>query len=110
MTKEELEQENQALKQRVEELEERLHAASGGRAGWLVETPNRNFSGETAGVFFRHGTAFIPDGPDAERAARAMKDEFGYRVTGVSDWRELPQGERVGKSMIDVIMQPQVVG
>ena len=82
-----------------------------GLAGWLVKTPNHQYSGQTLGIYFRSGQAFIPDGEDAERIASQMGNDLGYSVTRVEDWRQVPLADtdQVKASMIDVLTTPQRV-
>ncbi len=53
-------------------------------SGWIVITPNNpRYSDCTAGIWFRNGRAFIPDGKQGEEKARILLNDFGYTVNRV---------------------------
>lgn len=81
-------------------------APAQGLPGFVVTTPNARFSGETAGVYFRDGRGFVPDGEGAEALAQSLVSDFGYAVEHVQDWREAVSGKAMRRSMIDIISQP----
>ena len=88
-----------AQAEEIEALKEKLK----GLSGYLVRSPNPGYSDVTAGIMFRSGTAFIPDGEGANAKARMLSDDFGYSVEHVDDWRSIPEAPKMGKSFIDVI-------
>jgi hypothetical protein len=54
---------------------------------WIVETPNREFTGKRLGVTFLDGVGYTPD----IWTARRLSDEFNYDVigyTGAERWDE----------------------
>jgi len=87
------------LKKEIEDLKEKLK----GLSGYVVKAPNPGYSDVTAGVMFRAGMAFIPDGEGAEEKARGMQYHFGYTVEHVDDWHTLPEAPRMTKSFIEAI-------
>lgn len=87
------------------EAQAELAAKPSGRAGWMVTTPTP-YNGSTAGVIFRKGKAFLPEGEEGKRLAHFLADEFGYKVEFVTDWQAIPQSEQIGKTLIDVLMLP----
>lgn len=89
--------------QEIESLKNQAKPTTKGRGGWLVETPSRLYNGLTAGIQFRAGRAFIPDGKGAETAAKMLRDDFRYQVQYVEDWQELPVAEEVSRSFVDVL-------
>lgn len=99
---------DEAMK-RIAELEAELaklkELTPPGMSGYLVKTGNRQYSGETFGVQFRAGQAFIADGDNSEHIAGQMRDDFGYDVQRVEDWRQISKSEtdQVRRSMIDVL-------
>lgn len=101
------------LRARVAELEkkvEALNAAHPALAGWLVVTPMDTFSGETAGVHFRRGQAFIPDDAPRLREQLVIMQELGYTCQHVDDFRELPekQADELRRSFIDIVVPVQM--
>jgi hypothetical protein len=101
----------ESLRARVAELESEnahLKAQTGGLPGWLVTTPNNAFSGQTAGVTFRKGRAFIADAQDGERRVQEMVTEFGYTIAHVDNFLALEE-EPLHRSLIDMVTLPQMV-
>lgn len=79
------------------------------RGGWFVQTPSKKFNGSTKGIYFRAGKAFIPaDHPMGEALAKDLKNDFGYEVQEVEDWRNLPEDakNRIANGFIDSLMIP----
>lgn len=95
-----LRRENDYLRARLLELE----GAAGGVSGFLVTSPNSRYNGVTAGVQFRQGQAFIPDGPGATETVKTLTQDFDYGAAHLSDWREIPQAPDQAKSFIDVLL------
>ena len=90
----------------IASLKGQISPTSEGRGGWLVTTPNGAYNGETAGVMFRNGRAFIPDGPEAAREAQQLKADFGYLVEHVDDWREVPAAPQIKRNFVDSLLRP----
>lgn len=90
--------------QKIVELERR---AVEGRAGYIVTTPSKAYSGMTAGVQFRNGRAFIPAGENGQRIANMLAAEFDYQVTYVTDWQSMPEGPAISKTLIDSLVLPE---
>lgn len=99
-TKEELQAEVDRLTSVVKDLEEQLAARdavarSSGEPGWLITCRNPQYNGNTAGVEFRNGRAFIPQGkPGAARLVNTLATDFGYQVQAMTskDFEGLPVG------------------
>jgi hypothetical protein len=98
-----VEEELAYLRKRVKELETEKNGVS----GWLITTPNPNYSAQTMNIQFRKGMAFVPDRMDGERIARMMTQEFGYSIEHVEDFAMLPEDSQVRRSMIDMLMVPE---
>ncbi len=75
----------------IEELRQALEAANAGAAGWMILCPNPNYSDRTAGVQFRAGRAFLPASPKAEELATLMRNDFGYQIRYVPNWRQVDE-------------------
>lgn len=89
-TKVELEDRIKVLEAAIAELERQLaekNALLGtkeSQAGFLVSTPNPNYSGVTSGVMFNRGKAFLPaDEPGNEQKVLVLINDFGYQVEKV---------------------------
>lgn len=75
-----LEEENQKKDLLLQEKEEQVKKLQAKGAGYLITTPNANYDGETYGVQFVNGQAFIPVGSAlpyfVEVFGQPMKDEY----------------------------------
>lgn len=50
-------------------------------SGWLITTPNREYSGSTMGLRFENGAAFVPESMEgAEVYVRRLISDFGYQA------------------------------
>lgn len=89
--------EKQALTEQLQEAQELLRRAltepktaepsQPARPGYLVITPSPYFDGESMGVRFERGQAFLPkDDPDSAGLARRLADELGYSVLYLDDY------------------------
>lgn len=66
------------------EEKERLPDKDGG--GWLIETPNQEYSGPTAHVRFMNGRAVVAaNEQDAGIKLHRLQNDFGYKVTVLSE-------------------------
>lgn len=120
-TKQELETENKTLANELERVKEELAArtaalASSGEDGWMVTVPNPAYVGNTLGVEFRGGRAFVGKShPGAEWVVDQLEKDFGYRVTPMNakDFKALapvPVPEDKARKTIEMLSQPQVMG
>lgn len=98
------------LEERIEQLDkqandrEAMINESKGLSGFVVTTPNANYSGVTYGIMFRNGRGIVLDGPEAARIINALRNDFGYTVTHSDNLQSIGGGEAaVEKSMIDVL-------
>lgn len=92
-------------------LKEYTHDEPG--ENWIVETPNRGFTGRRLGVPFLDGVGYTPD----IWTARRLSEEFGYDVigyTGSERWESanteesVPQPRPVAKTMAEAMrVQPK---
>lgn len=98
-----LREENELLRNQIASLTNQAKPQATGRGGWVVTTKNPQYEGRTAGVMFRGGRAFIPDGDGAAGKANALKVDFGYQVEYVEDWQGLPEAPELQRSFIDVL-------
>ena len=67
----------------IAELERRdnLRAMPNDAEGWLVKTPNPAYTGQTCGVHFRMGEAFIPGAADkVDEILATLEHDFGYEI------------------------------
>jgi hypothetical protein len=109
-----LQAENDELRQQIAARDAALSGASGG--GWLITSPNPRYTGVTAGVEFRAGRAFIPEGqPGAEARVRQLQLDFGYRVTqmAAADFQALKQDKvepDKARQQANLLTQPAVFG
>lgn len=95
----------QLERQAIELAEARSKKADNGLCGWIITTPNMNFSGITAGVKFKNGRGFIA-GKDEEKAMRLCAD-FGYeRRFSENFFDEAGVGDEVAGTLIDVLSRP----
>lgn len=92
--------------------------------GWLIETPNPDYSGVTAGVEFREGKAFIPAVPDetetvegkkvtinrAKQKVAQLADDFGYDVMPVTagEYKAIknPEAKKPGSTLEELMREP----
>jgi hypothetical protein len=93
-TKEELVAEIQRLTDRLREQQDQINqqavTAKAGKKGWMISTPNENYTGRTAGVYFENGHAFIPeDMHDARKKVAILTGDFGYSYTETTDGQEV---------------------
>lgn len=115
-TKEELVETIRQMQATIEDLNDQLSQRDAMTAadekGWIVSTPNKNYSGRTAGILFEDGHTFIPEKrPDAKRILSVLKNDFGYSVTPTEGGK--PVDETVNtdsRTLAEKLTQPQVIG
>lgn len=107
--------ENQDLRETLQKRETVLSGSS--EEGYLVEAPNQDYSGNTAGIAFSNGKAFVPAGaPRAAELVTILVDDFGYHLAGKIDGKtfkaqQYPQPEEKPVSTLEKIMhQPVTYG
>jgi hypothetical protein len=119
-TKEELELEVQRLTKQVAELESQVSARDAllqgsGEEGWLVTTPNPEYNGNTAGVQFVAGRAFIPkELPNAQSLVLLLATDFHYQASAMAakDYKALEQPKKKvneAQQMIEMLTTPGVM-
>lgn len=88
MTKDELLAENDELRQKLalaEAANKLVADVAPGTSGWIVETDNPEYNGNTIGVVFIGGRGFIPvSHPNAEFLLRELEHEFHYRIVSAT--------------------------
>lgn len=102
----ELEAENKQLKDEIKKLKA---DKSTGLAGWIVKSQNPKYTGETNGIQFRRGKAFVPDMPGMDHIVNVLVGDFGYTAERVEDlaMTDMSYQDQVKSSMIDVLAVPQ---
>ena len=98
-TKEAMLKQIEELNQQLEELQNQLSARDAmlsqtGEEGYLVTTPNPNYTGFTAKVEFKNGRAFVPMSvSNVELVVQRLVNDFGYSARKMTskDFQELAQ-------------------
>jgi hypothetical protein len=70
----------------TEDAAQRDAIARSGERGWVITTPNPEFSGRTYGVYFEGGKAFVPEEtPRAQLLVNRLQVDMGYQVEFITD-------------------------
>lgn len=94
LQEEEMKQVSETLDERTAELLA-VRGIAAGVGGWLVTTPNAEYSGVTAGLRFGGGKAFLPENKEnAEFLSIRLANDFGYEVIQLT-------AEEVGKMRVE---------
>lgn len=92
-TKAELEAKIAALQAALEEEQEKSAILEAEipkelREGWVITTPNANYSGITAGVLFENGRGFVPKSlKNGDLIVKRLVNDFGYKAA-----EQIPNG------------------
>jgi len=99
-----LEGEIATLSLRIQDLES-VDIQPGKLSGFIVTTPDKNYSEITAGVKFNRGKGIILDGPAAARKVALLRDDFGYMVVHVNNLQEYGSETdiEVSKNMSEIL-------
>lgn len=129
-TKKDIEAENEALQERIKELEEMNQrqaallsaVADEEGGGWVITTRNARYNGVTAGVAFAMGRAFIPDGNEPDKArftAKMLIQDFGYNGEHLeaeevlelrSELEEEGAGQPISEDLLDLYSPAEMMG
>lgn len=75
----ELTRQNQELRLELDSL--RVQVDINQDTGYLISTPNKGYNGNTAGVAFKNGQAFLPASDQrSARMAQMFEADFHYQV------------------------------
>jgi len=106
----ELEAENEHLRELIAERDAAL--AQSGEDGYIIETPNKKYSGITAGVKFESGFGFVPKKREgALDLVMRLKGDYGYTVweATTEEYNDRiaahPEPEQKGLSLGDLIKE-----
>ncbi len=114
-TKEELVAKIEEMSARLRELEDQIAQRDAqlqtGDEGWLISTPNPEYSGRTLGVYFEKGHAFVPKRlPEAEKLVAKLTRDMGYSATLTTQGREAQPVAEKKMSVAEKLTQPAQVG
>jgi hypothetical protein len=107
-----LQAENAELREELNRRNAALFASA--EEGWIISSPNQAYTGVTAGVEFRNGTAFVPEGvKDALLLVSQLVNDFGYSAerSNAKDFQASKKAQPVkkGTSLEDLMRQPAVL-
>ena len=111
-TKEELlsliKQQEDQIKDLQDQIAQRDAAINAGDEGWIISTPNPNYTGRTLGVRFENGHAFLPARlPGAERTLGLLIKDFGYSATKTDHGQEIaPAPVQDKRSIGEKLLRP----
>jgi len=99
-TKEELLSEIERLNAQIADLNDQLAqqaaASRESNSGWMISTPNPEYTGRTAGVYFEKGHAFIPSSrKNAPYLVRLLTNDYGYSASEATGTEKMGPAEKV---------------
>ena len=102
------------LKEKDEEIAKlRVSLFGTSSDGYLVEAPNKGYFGETLGIRFTAGIAFVPEGmPNAREILQQLVDDFNYSCKPIkaADYAEIIKKPKTEKPrFIDQITEAEGV-